>query len=606
MIENMGTWRRTHGCGELKKEYVGTRVVLMGWVHRTRDHGGLIFVDLRDRSGIVQIVFSPQVSQEAFEIAESLRNEYVVAVTGEVRLRPEGTINPNLPTGEIEVYAEGIKVLNRAKVPPFYIADNLEVDEALRLRYRYLDLRRPEMQRLIKIRYHTTKAIRDFLDSRGFWEIETPMLTKSTPEGARDFLVPSRLSPGDFYALPQSPQLFKQVLMVAGVERYFQIVRCFRDEDLRADRQPEFTQLDIEMSFVNREDVMKVTEELLAYVFRTVLGVEIQIPFPRLSYKEALERYGSDKPDLRFDLEIRDISDLVRKSQFKVFAEAVERGGVVRGINAVGCGNYSRRELEDLTKLAGTWGAKGLAWMIVEAEGIRSPIAKFFTPGELESIKDRMKAQTGDLLLFVADEEEKAAQVLGALRLEIAGRLKLLDPERFAFVWIIDFPLLEYSEEEGRYKAIHHPFTSPREEDIFLLDSDPLKVRALAYDVVLNGVELGGGSIRIHRRDLQEKMFSLLGLSPEEAREKFGFLLEAFEYGAPPHGGIALGLDRLIMLMGRRETIRDVIAFPKTQSGTCLLTGAPGPVAPEQLRELHLVQAVPKGKGQVSLVRGAK
>lgn len=606
MIESMGTWRRTHGCGELKKEYVGTRVVLMGWVHRTRDHGGLIFVDLRDRSGMVQVVFSPQVSQEAFKIAENLRNEYVVAVAGEVRLRPEGTINPNLSTGEIEVYAEEMKVLNRAKVPPFYIADNLEVDEALRLRYRYLDLRRPEMQRLLKMRYQTTKAIRDFLDSRGFWEIETPMLTKSTPEGARDFLVPSRLSPGDFYALPQSPQLFKQVLMVAGVERYFQIVRCFRDEDLRADRQPEFTQLDMEMSFVDREDVMKVTEELLAYVFYTVLGVKIRIPFPRLSYKEALERYGSDKPDLRFGLEIRDISDLVKESQFKVFAEAVERGGVVRGINALGCGSYSRRELEDLTKLASAWGAKGLAWMIVEAESIRSPIAKFFTPGELESIKDRMEAQTGDLLLFIADEEEKAVQVLGTLRLEIARRLNLLDPEKFAFVWIIDFPLLEYSEEEGRYKAIHHPFTSPLEEDIFLLDSDPLKVRAQAYDVVLNGVELGGGSIRIHRRDLQEKMFDLLGLSPEEAQEKFGFLLEAFEYGAPPHGGIALGLDRLIMLMGRRETIRDVIAFPKTQSGTCLLTGAPGPVTPEQLRELHLISAAPKGKSQVSLIRGAK
>lgn len=602
----MGTWRRTHGCGELKKEDAGTRAVLMGWVHRTRDHGGLIFVDLRDRSGIVQVVFSPQVSRKAFEIAESLRNEYVVAVSGEVRLRPEGTVNPNLPTGEIEVYAEEAKVLNRAKVSPFYIADNIEVDEALRLRYRYLDLRRPEMQRLLKMRHRTTKAIRDFLDSRGFWEIETPMLTKSTPEGARDFLVPSRLNPGDFYALPQSPQLFKQVLMVAGVERYFQIVRCFRDEDLRADRQPEFTQLDMEMSFVSREEVMGVTEELLSYVFRTVLGVEIQLPFPRLTYREALERYGSDKPDLRFGLEIRDISDLVGKSQFKVFAEAVEKGGVVRGINAVGCGNYSRRELEDLTRLAGTWGAKGLAWMIVEAGGIRSPIAKFFSPEELESIKERMKAQTGDLLLFVADEEERAAQVLGNLRLELAGRLNLLDPEKFAFVWIVDFPLLEYSEEEGRYKAVHHPFTSPREEDIFLLDSEPLKVRALAYDVVLNGVEVGGGSIRIHRRDLQEKMFSLLGLNTEEVQEKFGFLLEAFEYGAPPHGGIALGLDRLVMLMGRRDTIRDVIAFPKTQSGTCLLTGAPGPVTLEQLKELHLIPATPKGKGQISLIQGAK
>lgn len=593
----MGTWRRTHGCGELTKEEAGARVVLMGWVHRTRDHGGLIFVDLRDRSGIVQVVFSPQVSEEAFKVAESLRNEYVVAVAGEVRLRPEGTVNPNLPTGEIEVYAEEAKVLNRAKASPFYITDNVEVDEALRLRYRYLDLRRPEMQRLLKMRHQTAKAIRDFLDSRGFWEIETPMLTKSTPEGARDFLVPSRLNPGDFYALPQSPQLFKQVLMVAGVERYFQIVRCFRDEDLRADRQPEFTQLDVEMSFVSREEVMGVTEELLAHVFRTVLGVEIRVPFPRLSYKEAIERYGSDKPDLRFGLEIRDISDVVGKSQFKVFAEAVKKGGVVRGINATGCGNYSRRELDDLTRLAGAWGAKGLAWMVVEATGIRSPIAKFFSPEELENIKERMGARPGDLLLFVADAEETVAQVLGNLRLELATRLNLLDPEKFAFVWIVDFPLLEYSEEEGRYKAVHHPFTSPREEDLFLLESEPLRVRALAYDVVLNGVELGGGSIRIHRRDLQEKIFRLLGLSNEEAQEKFGFLLEAFEYGAPPHGGIALGLDRLVMLMGKRDTIRDVIAFPKTQSGTCLLTGAPGPVKPEQLKELHIITA-PRKKSQ--------
>jgi len=545
-------------------------------------------MDLRDRSGMVQVVFNPEVSEQAFTKAEALRGEYVVTVAGEVGIRPEGTANPNLATGEVEVYARDLRLLNVAKVPPFYIANNLEVDEALRLRYRYLDLRRPEMQRLLELRHRTTKAIRDFLDGRGFWEIETPMLTKSTPEGARDFLVPSRLHPGEFFALPQSPQLFKQVLMVAGVERYFQIVRCFRDEDLRADRQPEFTQLDMEMSFVRREDVMGITEELLAYVFGRVLGVKLDLPFPRLTYREAMTRYGSDKPDLRFGLEIKDISDLVKNSGFRVFAEVVGRGGVVRGIRVPGCSTYSRRELDELTQLAGTFGAKGLAWMAVEGEGIRSPIVKFFASGELQSIRERMEARPGDLLLFVADQEDTAASALGALRLEIGRRLGLMDDGRLAFAWIVDFPLLEYDQEEGRYKAVHHPFTSPREEDLPLLDREPLKAKALAYDVILNGVELGGGSIRIHRRDVQEKMFGLLGLSAEEAREKFGFLLEAFEYGAPPHGGIALGLDRLVMLMGGRETIRDVIPFPKTQSATCLMTGAPGPVTAEQLKELHL------------------
>ncbi|GAF24805.1 aspartyl-tRNA synthetase [Moorella thermoacetica Y72] len=587
VVEGLAGLHRSHGCGELTAADAGKEVTLMGWVHRRRDHGGLIFIDLRDRSGLVQVVCDPK-SGPAFQKAEEVRNEYVVAVRGLVRRRPEGTVNPKLPTGEIEVVAEEFRLLNRAKTPPFYIDDGIDVDEALRLRYRYLDLRRPEMQRLLYLRYRTTRAIRDFLDARGFWEIETPMLTRSTPEGARDFLVPSRLRPGEFFALPQSPQLFKQILMVAGVERYFQIVRCFRDEDLRADRQPEFTQLDMEMSFVQREDILKLVEELMAYVFRETLGVELALPLPRLTYREAMDRYGSDKPDIRFGMEIVDVSDLVAGCGFKVFAEAVARGGVVRSLCAPGCAGYSRRELDELTRQAAVFGAKGLAWMAVTPEGIRSPIAKFFTAGELEGLVARLAGKPGDLLLFVADTETTAATALGALRLEMGRRLHLYDPEQLAFTWVTEFPLLEYSAEEKRYVAVHHPFTMPMEEDWPLLDSDPLRVRALAYDLVLNGVELGGGSIRIHRRDIQEKMFNLLGFTPEAARDKFGFLLDAFEYGTPPHGGIAFGLDRMLMLMARRDTIRDCIPFPKTQSGTCLMTAAPSGVSPEQLQELHL------------------
>ncbi|WP_338832907.1 Aspartate--tRNA ligase [Moorella humiferrea] len=587
MLEGIAGLHRSHGCGELRATNTGEEVTLMGWVHRRRDHGGLIFIDLRDRSGLVQVVCDPE-SGEAFKKAEEVRNEYVVAVRGRVRQRPEGTANPRLATGAIEVEARELRILNRAKTPPFYIEDNIGVDEALRLRYRYLDLRRPEMQEILRLRYQTTRAIREFLDGRGFWEIETPMLTRSTPEGARDFLVPSRLRPGEFFALPQSPQLFKQILMVAGVERYFQIVRCFRDEDLRADRQPEFTQLDMEMSFIQREDILNLVEELMAHIFRETLGVEINLPLPRLTYQEAITRFGTDKPDLRFGLEIQDVSTEVKKCGFKVFRDAVATGGVVRGLCVKGGAAFSRRELDELTKLATTYGAKGLAWMAITTEGVRSPIAKFFTAEELQELMKVMQAREGDLLLFVADSETIAAGTLGALRLELGRRLRLYDPGQLAFTWITDFPLLEYSPEEKRFVAVHHPFTMPMEEDWPLLDTDPLKVRALAYDLVLNGVELGGGSIRIHRRDIQEKMFSLLGFSPEEAQEKFGFLLEAFEYGTPPHGGIAFGLDRMVMLMARRDTIRDCIAFPKTQSGTCLLTGAPSPVAPEQLLELHL------------------
>lgn len=587
MLEGIAGLHRSHGCGELRATNTGEEVTLMGWVHRRRDHGGLIFIDLRDRSGLVQVVCDPE-SGEAFKKAEEVRNEYVVAVRGRVRQRPEGTANPRLATGAIEVEARELRILNRAKTPPFYIEDNIGVDEALRLRYRYLDLRRPEMQEILRLRYQTTRAIREFLDGRGFWEIETPMLTRSTPEGARDFLVPSRLRPGEFFALPQSPQLFKQILMVAGVERYFQIVRCFRDEDLRADRQPEFTQLDMEMSFIQREDILNLVEELMAHIFRETLGVEINLPLPRLTYQEAITRFGTDKPDLRFGLEIQDVSTEVKKCGFKVFRDAVATGGVVRGLCVKGGAAFSRRELDELTKLATTYGAKGLAWMAITTEGVRSPIAKFFTAEELQELMKVMQAREGDLLLFVADSETIAAGTLGALRLELGRRLRLYDPGQLAFTWVTDFPLLEYSPEEKRFVAVHHPFTMPMEEDWPLLDTDPLKVRALAYDLVLNGVELGGGSIRIHCRDIQEKMFSLLGFSPEEAQEKFGFLLEAFEYGTPPHGGIAFGLDRMVMLMARRDTIRDCIAFPKTQSGTCLLTGAPSPVAPEQLLELHL------------------
>lgn len=586
--ETMYGLKRSHRCGELNLKDSDAEVVLMGWVHKRRDHGGLIFVDLRDRSGIVQVVFNPEISAEAFEKAEEVRSEYVLAVRGKVVARPEGTINKNLATGEIEVYAEELRILNRAKTPPFYIAENIDVDETVRLRYRYLDLRRPDMQQAMILRHKTTKAMRDFLDKHGFLEIETPMLTKSTPEGARDYLVPSRVHPGEFFALPQSPQIFKQILMVAGMDRYFQIVRCFRDEDLRADRQPEFTQLDMEMSFVEREDIINLVENMMAFIFRETLSVELTVPFPRLTYQEAMDRFGSDKPDLRFGIELKDVSEIVANSGFKVFSEAVARGGQVKGINAEGCAHYSRKEIDDLTKLAAVYGAKGLAWIALTPEGLKSPIAKFFTETELNAILERLRAKTGDLLLFVADTPQVVADALGHLRLEFAKRLNLINPQEFNFAWVIDFPLLEWDPEEKRYVAIHHPFTAPLEEDLALLDTDPGIARAQAYDLILNGIELGGGSIRIHRRPIQEKMFSLLGLSPEEAVEKFGFMLEAFEYGTPPHGGIAFGLDRMLMLMCGKDTIRDVIAFPKTQSATDLMTQAPSAVANKQLRELHI------------------
>lgn len=581
--------KRSAYCGELRLKDEGKEVILMGWVNKRRDHGGLIFIDLRDRSGIIQVVLSPEVNEEAFHLGEKVRSEYVLAAKGKVSRRPAGTENENLATGEIEVYAEELEILNPSKVPPFYPEDELDIDEALRLKYRYIDLRRPAMYRSLLMRHTTNYAIRRFLNERGFLEIETPLLTKSTPEGARDYLVPSRIHRGSFYALPQSPQLFKQILMVAGMEKYYQIARCFRDEDLRADRQPEFTQLDLEMSFIKEEDILNLTEEMLAFVFKEALGLEISLPFPRLSYEEALSRFGSDKPDLRFGLELKDVSEIVASSSFKVFQDALLKGGEVRGFNAKGLGSYSRKELDDLTKEAIDYGAKGLAWFQVTKEGeLKSPIVKFFTAEELENLKEALAAEPNDLLLFVADEKMVAREVLGRLRLLLAQRLGLMDTSVFSFCWVTDWPLFEYDEEEKRYVALHHPFTSPKEEDIDLMDIDPLKVKARAYDVVLNGVEIGGGSIRIHRRELEEKMFKLLNMSKEESEEKFGFLLEAFDYGAPPHGGIALGLDRLLMLMLGLDTIRDVIAFPKTQSAYDPLTGAPAAVTEEQLRELGL------------------
>ncbi|WP_027339709.1 aspartate--tRNA ligase [Halonatronum saccharophilum] len=578
---------RTHYCGDVRSEQVGEEVTLMGWVQRRRDHGGVIFVDLRDRFGLVQVVFSPEVSEPMFEVANDLRKEYVIALKAEVRARPDGMVNEDLKTGEIEVYATELHILDEANTPPIFIEDEINSGEEMRLKYRYLDLRRKPMQDNLILRHKVKKAVRDYLDSNDFLEIETPILTKSTPEGARDYLVPSRVNGGKFFALPQSPQLFKQLLMVSGMERYYQITRCFRDEDLRADRQPEFTQIDLEVSFMNMDEILSLVEGMIQEIFVSV-GYDKPEDFPHITYKEAMDRFGSDRPDMRFEMELIDISEVVKDSQFKVFSGTVAKGGQVKGINAKGCADFSRKNIDDLTDYVGIYGAKGLAWIKVEEDGIKSQIAKFLSEEELDNIVSTMGGEAGDLLLFVADSPKVVAASLGNLRLKLAKGLELIDEGKFEFVWVTDFPLFEWDEDEKRYVSLHHPFTMPKDEDMDLLEGDADKVLSQAYDLVLNGIEIGGGSIRINDSELQEKIFNLLNMKEDEIEEKFGFLLEAFKYGAPPHGGIAFGLDRLVMLLGGLESIRDVIAFPKTQRATCLLTEAPSFVDQKQLEELSL------------------
>jgi aspartyl-tRNA synthetase len=581
---------KTHSCGQLRPEHAGETVTLAGWVHRRRDHGGLIFIDLRDREGITQVVFNPDTSTEAHAIARELRVEYVVRVTGNVRQRPPGLENLELATGGIEVVAQNAQILNPAKTPPFYINEDSPVEEALRLRYRYLDLRRQRMQHNLILRHKVVKFIRDFLADEGFIEIETPILFKSTPEGARDYLVPSRVHPGNFYALPQSPQQLKQLLMVAGYERYFQIARCFRDEDQRGDRQPEFTQLDLEMSFVDREDVMDIIEQLYTAIVEKISDKKLLFkPFKRLSYHEAMKRFGTDRPDLRFGMELADISDIAAECDFHVFAEAVAGGGLVKGLNATGCGGYSRKQIDELADLVREFGAKGLAWLALGDEGeVRSSFAKFLSDEQVQAMVNRLDGQAGDLLLFVADRAELTNEALSRLRVTLGEGLGLRDPNMLALSWIIDFPFVTWNEEEQRWDPSHHLFTAPMDEDIPLLDSDPGQARGKQYDLVCNGYEIAGGSIRIHRRELQEKVFSLIGLTIEQARDQFGHMLEAFEYGTPPHGGIAPGIDRFVMLLAGEPNIREVIAFPKSQSAADLMAGAPSPVSAEQLKELHL------------------
>ncbi|MBQ7706353.1 MAG: aspartate--tRNA ligase [Lachnospiraceae bacterium] len=589
MAESMKGLKRSHRCTEVGSELVGSEVTVMGWVQKSRNKGGIIFVDLRDRSGILQIIFEEaNVGAEKYAKAEKLRSEFVIAVTGKVAKRA-GAVNENIKTGDIEIIASDIRILSEAETPPFPIEENSKTKEELRLKYRYLDLRRPDLQKNIMLRSKVATLTRAFLAEEGFIEIETPTLCKSTPEGARDYLVPSRVHPGSFYALPQSPQIYKQLLMCSGYDRYFQIARCYRDEDLRADRQPEFTQIDMELSFVDVDDVIDVNERLLAKLFKETIGVEVSLPIQRMTYKEAMERFGSDKPDLRFGMELKDITDVVKNCEFVVFKGAIENGGSVRGINAKGQGDMPRKKIDALVDFAKGYGAKGLAYIAIQEDGsYKSSFAKFMTEEEMNNIVSAMEGEKGDLLLFAADKNKLVYDVLGALRVELAGKLGLLDKNEYRFVWITEFPLLEWSEELGRFQAMHHPFTMPMEEDLQYIDSDPGRVRAKAYDIVLNGNEIGGGSVRIHQNDIQEKMFEALGFTMEKAYEQFGFLLNAFKYGVPPHAGLAYGLDRLAMLMAKEDSIRDVIAFPKIKDASCLMSEAPNIVDEKQLEELGI------------------